>query len=54
MIESDASVEHQEFVEACANRDVLEAVKIHERHRLNSFAFLSTIAGRDNAERSGT
>lgn len=53
-IDTDASVEHQEFVEACANRDVKQAVMIHERHRLNSFAFLSMLAGQDEQERSGT
>lgn len=43
-IESDASVEHQEFVEACAARDVERAVAIHERHRANSFVYLSRLA----------
>jgi len=43
-IESDASVQHQEWVEACARRDVEAAVEIHERHRANSFVYLSGIA----------
>jgi DNA-binding GntR family transcriptional regulator len=43
-IEADASIEHQEFVEACAARDVEAAVAIHERHRANSFEFLSRLA----------
>lgn len=43
-IESDASVQHQEWVEACSNRDVGAAVAIHERHRANSFIYLSRLA----------
>lgn len=43
-IEADASIEHQEFVEACAARDAEAAVAIHERHRANSFEFLSRLA----------
>jgi DNA-binding GntR family transcriptional regulator len=43
-IEADASVEHQEFVDACTARDVEAAVAIHEKHRANSFVYLSRLA----------
>ncbi|MFP3914738.1 MAG: GntR family transcriptional regulator [Actinomycetota bacterium] len=43
-VEGDASVEHQEFVEACAARDAEAALEIHERHRANSFVHLSRLA----------
>jgi DNA-binding GntR family transcriptional regulator len=47
-IEHDATVEHQEFVDACAQRDVDEAVRIHQRHRANSFVHLSGLAADDS------
>lgn len=43
-IQGDASVEHLEFVDACADRDAGLAVSIHERHRKNSFKLLSQLA----------
>lgn len=44
--QDDATIEHQEFFEACANHDVDLAVSIHERHRRNSFEYLSKLAER--------
>lgn len=49
-IEEDASVEHREFVDACAASDVAAAVAIHERHRANSFIHLSRLADELEAE----
>jgi DNA-binding GntR family transcriptional regulator len=43
-IEADATVEHQEFVDACARHDTDSAVRIHQRHRTNSFVHLSDLA----------
>jgi DNA-binding GntR family transcriptional regulator len=43
-IEADASVEHQDFVDACASGDVEAAVAIHTKHRANSFVHLSRLA----------
>lgn len=42
--QEDATIQHQEFIEACAARDTESAVAIHERHRRNSFDYLSRIA----------
>ena len=47
--QEDATIQHQEFIEACAARDTERAVAIHQRHRRNSFDYLSQIAG-DGAE----
>jgi DNA-binding GntR family transcriptional regulator len=42
--QEDATIEHQQFVEACQEGDVEQAVAIHDQHRQHSFTYLSEIA----------
>jgi len=46
----DASLEHQEFVDACASLDADLAVRIHARHRRNSFKYFSQLADDPQAQ----